>query len=139
MVIRFLINYILRWSTRYDDHMLNVNNRGKTTESKTMNEKEQIKKVLNIVFYPYWSVIYLLEMRFLIYGCWIRILLKTLFIKSITHFSSIVYYESFNRWTFVLEYCLFVCLFHFTPFSNSISVLYAGSFLTIVPEELHQY
>jgi hypothetical protein len=28
---------------------------------------------------------------------------------------------------------LFVCLFHFTPFLNSISVIFADSFLTIVP------
>jgi hypothetical protein len=32
-----------------------------------------------------------------------------------------------------------VCLFHFTPFSNGISVILAGSFLTIVPGGLHQY
>jgi hypothetical protein len=32
--------------------------------------------------------------------------------------------------------CLFVCFFHFTSFSNSISVTKAGGFLTIVPGEL---
>jgi hypothetical protein len=36
-------------------------------------------------------------------------------------------------------YQTFVCLFHFTPSPNSISVILAGSFLTNVPGELHQY